>query len=158
MEMEQARPQDQPQPAEPAEGEIKWRLEIARRTLATLATVGRSPPEEFLNKYPHQLSGGQRQRLCSRRARRGVIATAAGREVEFVSRFFAPKYGIPEDTVTGSAHCELTPFWAPVLGKDKLHARQVSRRGGDVYCELKGSRVILAGSAVTFMEAEICIG
>lgn len=87
--------------------------------------------------------------------RRGVIATAAGREVDFVSRFFAPKYGIPEDPVTGSAHCELTPYWAPILGKDKLNARQVSRRGGDLYCQLKGDRVIIAGSAVTFMEAEI---
>jgi PhzF family phenazine biosynthesis protein len=89
---------------------------------------------------------------------RGVIATAAGREVDFVSRFFAPKYGIPEDPVTGSAHCELMPYWAPILGRNTLFARQISRRGGDIHGELKGSRVILAGSAVTFMEAELRIG
>jgi PhzF family phenazine biosynthesis protein len=88
---------------------------------------------------------------------RGVIATARGRDVDFVSRFFAPKYGIPEDPVTGSAHCELAPYWASRLGKKNLHARQVSRRGGEIHCELKGERVDIAGSAVTFMQAEIRI-
>jgi PhzF family phenazine biosynthesis protein len=86
---------------------------------------------------------------------RGVIATAPGDEVDFVSRFFAPKFGIPEDPVTGSAHCELAPYWASRLAKTVLSARQVSKRGGNVHCELVGSRVVLAGSAVTFMEAEI---
>lgn len=88
---------------------------------------------------------------------RGVIATAPGREVDFVSRFFAPKYGIPEDPVTGSAHCELAPYWAGRLGKEKLLARQISRRGGELHCELKGERVIIAGGAVTFLEGEIRI-
>jgi len=86
---------------------------------------------------------------------RGVIVTARGRDFDFVSRFFAPKFGIPEDPVTGSAHCALTPYWSAKLGKQVLDARQVSKRGGDIQCELKGNRVALAGHAVTFMEAEI---
>ncbi|HMP89535.1 MAG TPA: PhzF family phenazine biosynthesis protein [Kiritimatiellia bacterium] len=89
---------------------------------------------------------------------RGVVATAPGRNADFVSRFFAPKYGIPEDPVTGSAHCELAPYWSSRLGKTTLNARQVSRRGGNVLCELKDTRVILSGTAVTFMVAEIKIG
>ena len=88
----------------------------------------------------------------------GVIVTTPGRDKDFVSRYFAPKLGIPEDPVTGSAHCELTPYWAARLGKNRLSARQVSRRGGDILCELQGDRVKLAGHAVTFMEAEIEIG
>jgi predicted PhzF superfamily epimerase YddE/YHI9 len=86
---------------------------------------------------------------------RGVIATAPGGEVDFVSRFFAPKYGIDEDPVTGSAHCELTPYWSRRLGKSTLSARQISRRGGDVDCEMAGDRVVLRAAAVTFMEAYI---
>jgi PhzF family phenazine biosynthesis protein len=89
---------------------------------------------------------------------RGVIVTAPGRDVDFVSRFFAPKYGIPEDPVTGSAHCELVPYWSSRLGKESLKARQVSKRGGNILCQTKGERVILSGRAVTFMEAEIDIG
>ena len=89
---------------------------------------------------------------------RGVCVTARGRSVDFVSRFFAPKFGIDEDPVTGSAHCVLTPYWAEQLGKQQLQARQISRRGGDVSCQLAGDRVILAGTAVTFMEATIDIG
>jgi PhzF family phenazine biosynthesis protein len=86
---------------------------------------------------------------------RGVIVTAPGSEVDFVSRFFAPKFGIPEDPVTGSAHCELAPYWANKLGKNLLSARQVSRRGGNIVCEVNADRVVLSGYAVTFMEAEI---
>jgi PhzF family phenazine biosynthesis protein len=96
---------------------------------------------------------------------RGVCVTAAGggasgadgagETIDFVSRFFAPKYGVPEDPVTGSAHCKLTPYWAARLGKTRLHAKQVSRRGGRVLCELRGDRVILSGTAVTFMRGEI---
>lgn len=88
---------------------------------------------------------------------RGVIVTARGEEVDFVSRFFAPKLGIPEDPVCGSAHCVLTPYWSAKLSKQVLTARQVSKRGGDIQCELKGNRVALAGHAVTFMEAEIFV-
>lgn len=92
----------------------------------------------------------------SRLDRRGVCVTAPGSEgVDFVSRFFAPKYGIPEDPVTGSAHCMLTPYWAARLGKTRLQARQLSARGGDVLCELRGERVLLSGRAVTYMVAEV---
>ncbi len=86
---------------------------------------------------------------------RGVIVTAPGTDVDFVSRFFAPKIGVPEDPVTGSAHCELTPYWARRLGKTRFEARQVSPRGGRLSCQLQGRRVILSGKAVTFMVAEI---
>ncbi len=86
---------------------------------------------------------------------RGVIVTAPGIGVDFVSRFFAPKYGIPEDPVTGSAHCTLAPYWANKLGKNTLNAKQVSKRGGNITCEVNGDRVFLLGTAVTFMEAEI---
>ena len=68
---------------------------------------------------------------------RGVIVTAPGDDTDFVSRFFAPKYGIPEDPVTGSAHCELAPYWASKLGKNTLSAKQVSKRGGKIVCEVK---------------------
>jgi PhzF family phenazine biosynthesis protein len=86
---------------------------------------------------------------------RAVVITAPGDDVDFVSRFFAPKLGVPEDPVTGSAHCELAPYWAERLGKSILTARQVSRRGGSLICEKKRDRVVLSGRAVTFMEAEI---
>lgn len=86
---------------------------------------------------------------------RGVCVTAPGTDVDFVSRFFAPRLGIPEDPVTGSTHCELMPYWARRLGKTTLRARQVSQRSGDLECTLAGDRVILSGNAVTFMEAEI---
>lgn len=97
------------------------------------------------------------QAMLSQLDLRGVIITAPGKDVDFVSRFFAPKFGIPEDPVTGSAHCELAPYWANRLGKNTLTARQISKRGGDIICELKADRVILSGSAITFMTAEIDI-
>jgi predicted PhzF superfamily epimerase YddE/YHI9 len=84
-----------------------------------------------------------------------VIATAPGRTVDFVSRFFAPRQGIPEDPVTGRAHCTLTPYWARRLGKGALHAVQLSRRGGELFCEDRGDRVAIAGEAVQFLEGTI---
>lgn len=86
---------------------------------------------------------------------RGVVATAPGKEVDFVSRCFFPKLGVNEDPVTGSAHCELAPYWRARLGRSKLRARQLSKRGGSVGCEVKGDRVLLSGTAVDFMVAEI---
>lgn len=85
----------------------------------------------------------------------GVIATAPGRSADFVSRFFAPRVGVPEDPVTGSAHCTLVPFWAERLGKTSLHARQISRRGGDLYCDHLGERVLLRGHAVEYLRGTI---
>jgi PhzF family phenazine biosynthesis protein len=84
-----------------------------------------------------------------------VIATAPGKEADFVSRFFAPGAGIAEDPVTGSAHCTLIPYWAKRLGKKRLHALQVSPRGGELFCELRGERVAIAGRAVLYLEGTI---
>jgi PhzF family phenazine biosynthesis protein len=84
-----------------------------------------------------------------------VIATAPGREFDFVSRFFAPAKGVPEDPVTGSAHCSLIPYWSKRLGKTKLHAFQASPRGGELWCEDRGERVIMSGKAVRFFEGTI---
>ena len=80
-----------------------------------------------------------------------VIATAEGDgEIDFVSRFFAPNVGIPEDPVTGSAHCALVPYWRERLDKTSFHALQVSQRGGELFCEYKGGRIIIGGKAVTY--------
>lgn len=87
----------------------------------------------------------------------GVIATASGKDCDFVSRFFAPKAGIDEDPVTGSAHCTLIPFWAGRLGKAKLFARQISKRGGELFCELAGDRVRIGGKARLYLRGEIFI-
>ena len=88
---------------------------------------------------------------------RGVAATAKGKNVDFVSRFFAPKYGINEDPVTGSAHCSLTPYWASKLHKRDLRAYQVSKRGGELFCKDCGDRVKISGRAVAYMEGSIII-
>ena len=84
-----------------------------------------------------------------------VIVTAPGRNVDFVSRFFAPRAGINEDPVTGSAHCTLIPFWAARLGKRKLHALQLSKRRGELFCEMRGDRVKISGRAVEYLRGEI---
>ena len=87
----------------------------------------------------------------------GVIVTAPGATVDFVSRFFAPAKGVPEDPVTGSAHCTLIPYWAARLDRSRLHARQVSARGGELFCELHGERVRIAGHAVEYLRGEISL-
>lgn len=87
----------------------------------------------------------------------GTIATAPGEDCDFVSRFFAPRVGVPEDPVTGSAHCVLTPYWAQRLGKNQLHARQLSSRGGELWCQLAGDRVRIAGHAVLYLSGEIAV-
>lgn len=84
-----------------------------------------------------------------------LIVTAPGESVDFVSRFFVPKKGINEDPVTGSAHCRLIPYWAKRLGKNELTARQISRRGGDLACRLRGDRVDIAGHCALYLEGEI---
>ena len=86
---------------------------------------------------------------------RGVIVTAPGREVDFVSRFFAPQSGVNEDHVTGSAHTSLTPYWSDKLGKEKLSARQISPRGGNLFCQYEPPRVKIGGSAVLYLTGEI---
>lgn len=86
-----------------------------------------------------------------------VIVTARGTEADFVSRLFAPRIGIPEDPVTGATHCSLIPFWAERLGKETLYARQVSKRGGELFCELAGARVKIGGNAALYLKGEIYI-
>jgi PhzF family phenazine biosynthesis protein len=88
----------------------------------------------------------------------GVIATAPGDACDFVSRVFAPRIGVPEDPVTGSAHCALTPYWARRLGKATLDARQVSVRGGALRCSLAGGRVHIGGRAATYLDGWIDVG
>lgn len=97
------------------------------------------------------------------RHERCVIVTAPGggpddADVDFVSRFFAPGEGIPEDPVTGSAHCILAPYWAARLGKTTLEARQVSKRGGRLHCRVAGDRVHIGGRAVLYLEGVIHLG
>ena len=86
-----------------------------------------------------------------------VNITAKGTTCDFVSRFFAPKKGIPEDPVTGSAHCGLVPYWAARTGGTQLHARQLSPRGGEIFCEYRTPRVLLSGRAVLFSEGSIML-
>lgn len=87
-----------------------------------------------------------------------VIVTAPGKNSDFVSRFFAPKAGIPEDPVTGSAHCSLVPYWSEYLGKKKLHALQLSERGGELFCLDLGDRVSIGGRAVAYLSGTIRVG
>jgi PhzF family phenazine biosynthesis protein len=87
----------------------------------------------------------------------GVIVTAKGQSADVVSRCFYPGLGIPEDPVTGSAHCNIVPYWSEKLGTTKLHCKQLSARGGDLQCELDGDRVLMSGSCVLFLEGTIDI-
>jgi PhzF family phenazine biosynthesis protein len=85
-----------------------------------------------------------------------MIITAPGKSVDFVSRFFAPGAGVDEDPVTGSAHSQLIPFWSEKLGKNKMHALQISKRSGEIWCEqLNAERVTMAGECVFYMKGEI---
>lgn len=86
-----------------------------------------------------------------------IIVTAPGDDCDFVSRYFAPDAGIPEDPVTGSAHCTLMPYWSKRLGRAALHARQLSARGGELWCEQAGDRVRIAGRSVLYLRGEITL-
>lgn len=88
---------------------------------------------------------------------RGVIVTSRGEGCDFVSRFFAPRVGVPEDPVTGSSHCVLAPYWAGVLKRNDLHALQVSKRGGELFCRHAGDRVKISGRAVLYLEGTITL-
>jgi PhzF family phenazine biosynthesis protein len=95
-------------------------------------------------------------RLLGKVTTRGIMATAPGTDCDFVSRFFAPAAGINEDPVTGSAHCALVPYWAEKLGKKQLYARQLSKRRGELWCELApNDRVKMAGDTVLYLKGEI---
>jgi len=141
-----------PKPCAPPEALVEGFGHTPREVLAADDYVAVFDDEEIIRSLAPDMA-----KLCELDLR-GVCVTAPGAEVDFVSRFFAPRYGIPEDPVTGSAHCELAPYWASRLGRTTLKAYQASKRGGEVLCELRGDRVILAGNAVTFMAAEIDLG
>lgn len=142
-------------PAQPAEA--------CDAPAALVSGLGKAPVacfanEDFLAVYAHEEDLVQMSPVHESLAqldRRGVIVTAPGSEYDFVARFFAPKYGIPEDSVTGSAYTQLMPYWADALGKDTLRAKQISPRGGEVYCELRGDRVLISGRAVKYLEGSI---
>ena len=87
----------------------------------------------------------------------GVIVTAKGQSADVVSRCFYPGAGIPEDPVTGSAHCNIVPYWSNKLGRTKLFCKQLSKRGGDLVCELEGDRVLMSGKCVLYLQGEITI-
>ena len=138
-----------PEPAEPIEGLSEAlgaepaELWASRDVMAVLASEA-----EVRSLRPDM---GRLEAL----ERFGFIATARGESADFVSRFFAPSLGIPEDPVTGSAHCTLVPYWAERLGRTELRALQVSPRGGELFCELRGDRVRIAGHAVSYLEGTI---
>jgi predicted PhzF superfamily epimerase YddE/YHI9 len=127
------------------------------------AALGREPTaalsaRDYLAVYndPNHVAGLAPDFAALARLDRSVIVTAPGRDgVDFVSRFFAPNFGVDEDPVTGSAHCTLVPFWAARLGKTRLAARQLSRRGGALLCTLCGDRVLIAGRAVIYLQGAI---
>ncbi len=132
-----------------------------------LAAMGEAPAEvrvgpNWLLRYPDAATIRALEpdlRGLSRLPDRGVIVTAPGDEpgVDFVSRYFAPNFGIDEDPVTGSAHCMLAPFWAQRLGRSRLAARQLSRRAGNLRCEVACDRVLVAGQAVLYMTGTITV-
>ena len=132
-----------------------------------LATLGKPPTESFVARgrtlAVYQSAEDVVELKPDFAAMRQVpganaIVTAPGNDgVDFVSRYFAPNYGVDEDPVTGSAHCVLAPYWAGRLGKQELRARQISARGGDLLCTLRGDRVTLAGHAVLYLEGTITV-
>ncbi len=128
--------------------------------------LGREPIETYKGKTDYLLVYGVEEHvagltpdLCDLAMvpARGIIVTAPGREVDFVSRFFAPQVGVPEDPVTGSAHTTLTPYWSARLGKRELSAMQLSKRQGRLRCRLAGNRVEIAGRAVPYLSGTISI-
>ena len=136
------------------------------RTVPGLAeALGVMPDEVFVNAFNYlaELESAQVVRrlapdmgALARLDRSGVIVTALGDEgYDFVSRYFAPAKGIPEDPVTGAAHCMLAPYWAKRLGKVDFHAFQASPRGGELMCRLTGDRVELVGSCVFYLEGQV---
>lgn len=151
-------------------------LELPARPAKPMAKPPFEALEAALGKRPVEVLAGTRDWLCVFEATEDVhnlrpdftaiarldtfalICTAPGvGEFDFVSRFFAPAGGVPEDPVTGSAHCTLVPFWAERLGRKHLRASQVSARGGELTCELVGDRVVLAGRVAFYLEGWITI-
>lgn len=140
-------------PAEPAPADPRVAEALGRQP-ASLLRAERDYLAVFADEDEVQALAPDQARLAAL-DRLGMIATAPGRGVDFVSRFFAPRMGVPEDPVTGSAHCTLVPYWAARLKKHSLSARQISARGGELNCELAGDRVKLKGQAAFYLEGTI---
>ena len=159
-------------------GELKVTREHERLMLDFPARRGRkisAPPKELaagLGAEPTTVLGGRDYvaifeleeeiagirpdfDVIARLGAQGVVVTAPGDDCDFVSRYFAPAAGIPEDPVTGSTHCALIPYWSNRLNKPRLRARQISPRGGELFCEDRGQRVGIGGEAVTYIEGQI---
>lgn len=128
--------------------------------------IGKTPIETWKGKTDYMLVYRSQEEIASitpdflsldKVDARGVIVTAPGDKTDFVSRFFAPQSGVNEDPVTGSAHTSLTPYWAKKLGKNKLTARQISKRGGNLICENQPPRVKIGGKAVLYLTGEITV-
>jgi PhzF family phenazine biosynthesis protein len=128
--------------------------------------VGRKPLEAFRGREDYMLVYKSKKdilqiepdfRALLKTRARGVIITAPGKEADFVSRFFAPQFGINEDPATGSAHTTLTPYWSKRLNKTELVAHQLSERQGKMFCKMRGERVEIGGRAVTYLVGEITI-
>ncbi len=126
--------------------------------------VGKQPLETFKGKTDYMLIYESQEAIESIEPNfhllneldcRGLIVSAKGNDVDFVSRFFAPQCGIPEDPVTGSAHTTLTPYWSEKLNKKIMTAKQLSERGGDLECEYHGDRVKISGNGVCYLIGEI---
>jgi predicted PhzF superfamily epimerase YddE/YHI9 len=129
-------------------------------------SLGIYPVESLIGKTDYLLVYDHREQIETMKpdfvkmgtvAARGVIVTAKGDSVDFVSRFFGPRVGINEDPVTGSAHTKLIPYWSERLGKKELSALQLSERGGSLMCRDKGDRVEIGGKAVTYFEGEVSL-
>jgi PhzF family phenazine biosynthesis protein len=144
-------PSSPPEPCEPPAALVEALGAAPRETLRSLYYVA------VLEDQQAVLALQPRMDALLRLDRIGLSVTAPGAEVDFVSRFFAPQAGIPEDPVTGSAHCVLTPYWSARLGKRRLEARQISSRVGELICEDRGARTLIAGYAVTYLAGTIWI-
>jgi PhzF family phenazine biosynthesis protein len=139
--------------------------EPAEKPPALAEALGIEPNEVFVNTYNYLVVVDNARSLreltpdmliLSRMDRPGVIVTAPGEGgYDFISRYFAPAKGIPEDPVTGAAHCMLAPYWSERLDKSEFRAFQASRRGGEIICRLKGDRVELEGNCVFYLEGEV---
>jgi PhzF family phenazine biosynthesis protein len=133
--------------------------EMSAATPEIIAALGNAPAEVGLSRdilavftSENEIRDLRPDLALVKKLGRAVIVTAPGSECDFVSRFFAPVFGIDEDPVTGSAHCTLVPYWARRLGRRRLHARQLSPRGGELFCEDRGERILIGGRAVCFLE------
>lgn len=142
-------PSRPPEPAEPPTGLIEALGAAPHQVWKSRDYLAVYETEQQVRELAPEMSALARVDMFA------VIVTAPGEQADFVSRFFAPSGGVPEDPVTGSAHCTLTPYWAARLGKTELRALQVSPRGGEILCRLRDSRVLLRGRAVRYLEGAI---